>query len=110
MESSYPDTLQTLLRDDVISKSRVVHDSDKFLSEKAPTNKGLIISGIEANEKKGRIKNDDIISAILEDDKGNLIIYLFLEEEENDDVHSFEISAEKVEVIKSTEYKFICRM
>ncbi|CAI2183339.1 1896_t:CDS:10, partial [Funneliformis geosporum] len=55
VESSHPDVLQILLQDKDIAEARVVNaeefDNEKFLKNKAPTSKDLVIPGKKVHEK-----------------------------------------------------------
>ncbi|KAI8379595.1 P-loop containing nucleoside triphosphate hydrolase protein [Radiomyces spectabilis] len=113
VESSHPDTLQMLLKDQVISQGRIVRDeNDQIISAPAgatqsllvnskPTGKDLPIAGVkdktatETAEEERKKEEEKLFGAIVGIDK---------EDEEEDyageQVHSFEIAADHVENIK----------
>ncbi|KAI8139758.1 P-loop containing nucleoside triphosphate hydrolase protein [Fennellomyces sp. T-0311] len=124
VESSHPETLQMLLKDQVISQGRIVRDdndqvvhappgSSALLVNNKPSGKDLNIPGIQQQpkpattgeegehklsaEEEARKKEDEkLFGAVVRIDKED-------EEEDLDggeQVHSFEIAAEQVETIK----------
>ncbi|KAI9822587.1 MAG: DNA repair helicase RAD25 [Pycnora praestabilis] len=103
VESSDPEMLQRLLKDDVIGPLRI-EGSEEFTKEKAPQMGGLVIPGTknaagvkqqiekQATEGKGDpSKEDDIFITLREDDD---------DDDEMDQVHSFEVPASGVESIQ----------
>ncbi|ORX99508.1 DNA repair helicase rad25 [Basidiobolus meristosporus CBS 931.73] len=103
VESSHPEILQLLLRDQVIAQSRITSSDDKgkdLISSKAPTGKDLKIPGIkskeDAKEKVAdeKVNTEDEIFAVVDIDKEDQ------EEDDGDQVHSFEIDPGFVEIVK----------
>lgn len=110
VESSHPDMLQTLLRDNVIRDSRLIGDEDpnnngSLITGRAPNPKDISIAGVKkdvldpnkaaaasANAAGAAPQSDEEIFAVVGLDKDDD------DDVENDDVHSFEISATSVEV------------
>ncbi|KAF9967180.1 DNA repair helicase RAD25 [Mortierella alpina] len=106
VESSHPEMLQTLLRDQVIKESRLVGDEDPsaggaLITGRAPIGKDLTIPGVKkeipdpnkpATDKNGK-PGDEEIFAVVGLDRDD-------DDAENDDVHSFEISSSSVETVK----------
>ncbi|OZJ05509.1 putative DNA repair helicase ercc3 [Bifiguratus adelaidae] len=109
VESGYPDILQELLKDPVISAARELNTEEDtgdkgLLTSKAPTGKDLTIAGFKNKESKDdaaekedtedsqREPQEDLFGAVLKNDED--------EEEDEEDVHSFEIKAESVEAVK----------
>lgn len=103
VESSHPEMLQKLLRDQVIREARVVGDDDAnsggLITGKAPNAKDLTIPGIKkdvpdpnkpANGAIG-VQSEEEIFAVVGLDKDD-------DDIEPDDVHSFEIGSSSVEV------------
>ncbi|KAI8350705.1 DNA helicase [Mortierella sp. GBAus27b] len=112
VESSHPDMLQTLLRDNVIRESRLVGDEDpnnsgNLITGRAPNAKDITIPGVKkdaldpkattaaaAPAADGVSQGDEEIFAVVGLDKDDD------DDVENDDVHSFEISSTSVEAVK----------
>ncbi|KAI9246244.1 P-loop containing nucleoside triphosphate hydrolase protein [Phascolomyces articulosus] len=121
VESSHPETLQMLLKDQVISSGRIVRDDDDqvitapagssaLLVNNKPTGKDLTISGIpqtiapEGDQEKKLLPEDEAKKQ-QEDKLFGAVVQIDKEDEEDDldeeeQVHSFEIAAEQVENIK----------
>ncbi|RIB30035.1 P-loop containing nucleoside triphosphate hydrolase protein [Gigaspora rosea] len=104
VESSHPEVLQMLLQDPAIAEARINTDGaaqDAFITNKAPTDKGLVIPGKNDttadadNNAKGNNAQDDelLFNTVVAIDKED-------EEDEEDEVHSFEIRSEKFENVK----------
>ncbi|KXN68478.1 DNA repair helicase rad25 [Conidiobolus coronatus NRRL 28638] len=108
VESSYPDVLQMLLKDPEISAARSQlpqnedASKDGLIHEKAPSANGLVIPGTknpnaengeEGSSNQEATGKDDMFSVVLNQEKDD-------EDDENEQVHSFQISASKVEVVK----------
>ncbi|KAF0415598.1 DNA repair helicase rad25 [Gigaspora margarita] len=104
VESSHPEVLQMLLQDPAIAEARINTDGaaqDSFITNKAPTDKGLVIPGKNDttadadNKAKGNNAQDDelLFNTVVAIDKED-------EEDEEDEVHSFEIRSEKFENVK----------
>ncbi|ORZ02359.1 P-loop containing nucleoside triphosphate hydrolase protein [Syncephalastrum racemosum] len=114
VESSHPETLQMLLKDAIISNGRIIRDendqvisapsgSSALITNAKPTGKDLSIPGIqnkpdqktsleEEARKKEEAKLFGAVVGIENEDEEDL--------DEGEQVHSFEIAAEQVEVIK----------
>lgn len=107
VESSHPDMLQTLLRDNAIREARLIGDEDpgSLITGRAPNAKDLTIPGVKkdgldpnkpataATPAAGAVpQGDEEIFAVVGLDKDDD------DDVENDDVHSFEISSSSVEV------------
>ncbi|KAF7795953.1 hypothetical protein EIP86_007122 [Pleurotus ostreatoroseus] len=112
VESSHPETLQILLKDKVIRDARVhsapTDNSIKaatFTTSKAPTKGNLVIPGTKDAEKKkddatagkagnGAPHNDaDLFTAVVGVDADEV-------EEDDDNVHAFEIDDAKIDDVK----------
>lgn len=113
VESSHPDTLQMLLKDPVISAGRIIRDeNDQIISapdgssalmvNAKPSGKDLTIPGVQkegtkpmsAEDEERKKEEEKLFGAVVQIDKED-------EEEDLDvgeQVHSFEIAAEQVEV------------
>ncbi|KAG0034105.1 DNA repair helicase RAD25 [Podila clonocystis] len=106
VESSHPEMLQTLLRDNVIREARLVSEDDAnagsgLMTGKAPNAKDLTIPGIKKDPQDpnkpaapggaGNTGDEEIFAVVGLDRDDEL---------ESDDVHSFEISASSVEIVK----------
>jgi DNA excision repair protein ERCC-3 len=120
VESSHPETLQMLLKDSIINSGRVVRDeNDQIISAPAgsavllvsqkPTGKDLNIPGIkpkapEDPEKAKELTVEEIERKKEEEKYFGAVVGIDKEDEEDDfgaeQVHSFEIAAEHVEVIR----------
>lgn len=118
VESSHPETLQMLLKDSIINAGRVVRDeNDQIISappgsavllvSQKPTGKDLTISGIkpkapEEPEKPKEPTAEEIERKKEEEKYFGAVVGIDKEDEEDDfgaeQVHSFEIAAEHVEV------------
>ncbi|KAK9704128.1 DNA repair helicase RAD25 [Basidiobolus ranarum] len=103
VESSHPEILQLLLRDQVIAQSRIASSDDKgkdLISSKAPSGKDLKIPGIKSKEDQKektteeKASTEDEIFAVVDIDKDDQ------EEDDGDQVHSFEIDPGFVEIVK----------
>jgi DNA excision repair protein ERCC-3 len=108
VESSHPEMLQKLLRDQVIREARVVGDEDAnssggLITGKAPNAKDLTIPGIKkdvpdpnkpVNGGAPSTQSEEEIFAVVGLDKDD-------DDIEPDDVHSFEIGSSSVEVNNS---------
>ncbi|KAF9908099.1 DNA repair helicase RAD25 [Linnemannia zychae] len=106
VESSHPEMLQKLLRDQVIREARVIGDDDSnnnggLITGKAPNAKDLTIPGIKKDapdpNKPGTSttggQSEEEIFAVVGLDKDD-------DDIEPDDVHSFEIGSSSVEIVK----------
>ncbi|KAF9133586.1 DNA repair helicase RAD25 [Mortierella sp. 14UC] len=106
VESSHPEMLQKLLRDQVIREARVIGDDDPnnnggLITGKAPNAKDLTIPGIKKDvpdpNKPGTSnaggQSEEEIFAVVGLDKDD-------DDIEPDDVHSFEIGSGSVEIVK----------
>ncbi|CAG8529830.1 4471_t:CDS:1 [Paraglomus brasilianum] len=120
VESSHPETLQKLLQDDTIAAARIINDDsqDKYflMKNKAPTAKDLVIPGKRIEDSLKSSDSMDIdtvdknalpsdVSAENNDDEGlfNTVVEIDKEDEEDEDVdevHSFEIDAAQFEKVK----------
>ncbi|KZF20355.1 putative DNA repair helicase [Xylona heveae TC161] len=107
VESTDPEMLQRLLKDEVVGKTRI-EGSDEITKEKAPQMGGLVIPGTKNaagvkqqpdqaqaqrtdQDAEGPAKEDDIFLTLREEDD---------DEDETDQVHSFEIVSDDVEVVQ----------
>ncbi|KAH0833260.1 P-loop containing nucleoside triphosphate hydrolase protein [Lanmaoa asiatica] len=114
VESSHPDTLQHLLKDKVIREARVVSQqadnsirAATFTTSKAPAKGNLVIPGTKDAEKKkdegiasrppgipGTASSDaDLFTSIVGVDGDDI-------EEDDDNVHAFEIDDAKIDDVK----------
>ncbi|KAG0061858.1 DNA repair helicase RAD25 [Linnemannia elongata] len=107
VESSHPEMLQKLLRDQVIREARVVGEDDAnsaggLITGKAPNAKDLTIPGIKkdvpdpnkpTNGAGTSTQSEEEIFAVVGLDKDD-------DDIEPDDVHSFEIGSSSVEIVK----------
>ncbi|KAL1920170.1 uncharacterized protein VTP21DRAFT_1316 [Calcarisporiella thermophila] len=116
VESSYPEILQRLLKDDIIGRARIMETDSKgalstnLLTAKAPTAKDLSIPGTGKTDKKKEEKNQEEgesaegeTAANEEDDLFNAVVRIEKEDEEDeesDQVHSFEIDPTSVEPVR----------
>lgn len=120
VESSHPETLQMLLKDPIISSGRIVRDeNDQIISappgsallvNSKPTNKDLNIPGISkikdiddgSVEKIKELTAEEAERKKEEEKYFGAVVGIDKEDEEDDfgaeQVHSFEIAAEHVEV------------
>lgn len=124
VESSHPETLQMLLKDTVINQGRIVRDeNDQVISAPAgssallvnnkPSGKNLAISGINkqspaegGKDKSKSLLDEEAQKKIEEEQLFGAVVRIDKEDEEEDldggeQVHSFEIAAEQVEVCSS---------
>ncbi|KAI5481776.1 DNA excision repair protein ERCC-3 [Pseudohyphozyma bogoriensis] len=121
VESGHPETLRILLRDEIVSKARVVveegaADQGKEAAtygleqDKAPKRAGLVIPGTKAagagvadgeagDKDKGKGKEKE---KALEDDLFTAVVGLEKEDdiEDDDEVHAFEIQESEIETVK----------
>jgi DNA excision repair protein ERCC-3 len=125
VESSHPETLQMLLKDHVISSGRIVRDENDMITSAPagasallvnakPTGKDLSIPGVKIIEKidDGSVEKIKELTAEEADRKKEeekyfgAVVGIDKEDEEDDfggeQVHSFEIAAEHVEVSIAT--------
>ncbi|KAI7850480.1 P-loop containing nucleoside triphosphate hydrolase protein [Circinella umbellata] len=126
VESSHPETLQMLLKDQVISSGRIVRDdndqvitapegSSALLVNNKPTGKDLSIPGIQQQQQQqGGLEDDNEKKPLSLEEQAKkqqeeklfgAVVQIDKEDEEDDldegeQVHSFEIAAEQVENIK----------
>ena len=124
VESSHPETLQMLLKDQVISSGRIVRDdndqvitapegSSALLVNNKPTGKDLSIPGIQQQQQQqGGLEDDNEKKPLSLEEQAKkqqeeklfgAVVQIDKEDEEDDldegeQVHSFEIAAEQVEV------------
>lgn len=104
VESSHPEMLQTLLRDNVIREARLVSEDDAnagsgLMTGKAPNAKDLTIPGIKKDPQDPNKPAAPGAAGITGDEEIFAVVGLDRDDElESDDVHSFEISASSVEV------------
>lgn len=105
IESSHPDTLQFLLKDSVIRDARVIPQqqpgdvvSTALMTSKAPTKSGLVIPGTKEsgaggqNAADGKRQTDaDLFTSVVGVDNDEI-------DEDDDNVHSFEIDDTKIDV------------
>jgi DNA excision repair protein ERCC-3 len=118
VESAYPETLQMLLKDPVISQGRIVRDENDqiitapqgtagLLTSSKPSGKDLNIPGIQKlkegeEEKKNELTEEEIQRKKDEEKYFGAVVAIDKEDEEDDfaaeQVHSFEIAAGHVEV------------
>jgi DNA excision repair protein ERCC-3 len=103
VESSDPELLQRLLRDEVIGPLRI-SSSEDITKEKAPTMDGLIIPGtrpLNAQPTNGDAKIKEGSTAPLAPTEDE--VFAALQDDDNDDmeqVHSFEIPSSGVEAVQ----------
>ncbi|KAF2455609.1 DNA repair helicase RAD25 [Lineolata rhizophorae] len=100
IESSDPDALHQLLSDGEISECRVAGATD-LEKEAAPSMSGLVIPGTklaagarenpDQPQRDNQLQTNEILNKLTEDDE---------EEEEVDQVHSFEIRQETVQIVQ----------
>ncbi|KAI8876274.1 DNA repair helicase rad25 [Backusella circina FSU 941] len=119
VESAYPETLQMLLKDPVISQGRIVRDENDqiiaapqgtagLLTSSKPSGKDLNIPGIqkmkEGEEEKKELTEEEIQRKKEEEKYFGAVVAIDKEDEEDDfaaeQVHSFEIAAGHVESVK----------
>ncbi|KAG0088287.1 DNA repair helicase RAD25 [Podila epicladia] len=106
VESSHPEMLQTLLRDNVIREARLVSEDDAnagngLMTGKAPNAKDLTIPGIKKDPQDPNKPSAPGASGNTGDEEIFAVVGLDRDDElESDDVHSFEISASSVEIVK----------
>ncbi|KAG0356993.1 DNA repair helicase RAD25 [Podila minutissima] len=106
VESSHPEMLQTLLRDNVIREARLVSEDDAnagsgLMTGKAPNAKDLTIPGIKKDPQDPNKPAAPGAAGITGDEEIFAVVGLDRDDElESDDVHSFEISASSVEIVK----------
>ncbi|OCH95466.1 DNA helicase [Obba rivulosa] len=109
VESSHPETLQILLKDKVIREARVhsapVDNSIKaatFTTSKAPVKGNLVIPGTKEAEKKkddtangkpGTTSDAELFTSVVGVDADEI-------EEDDDNVHAFEIDDAKIDDVK----------
>ncbi|KZV62100.1 DNA helicase [Peniophora sp. CONT] len=108
IESTHPDMLQTLLKDSTIRDARVITTNEPsnnkvatFTTAKAPTKAGLVIPGTE-EAKKG--KDDPTKATAGAADEALFSSVVGVEgdeiEEDDDNVHAFEIDDAKIDAVK----------
>ncbi|ODV88567.1 hypothetical protein CANCADRAFT_28840 [Tortispora caseinolytica NRRL Y-17796] len=101
IESSSAEILKALLSDPTIASLRVASDgADQLTSEKAPTKGDLVIPGTKkpdtsAGEPQSQAEHNDKIENLYETVVGD-----DQDEEDQDTVHSFEVPADSIEVVK----------
>ncbi|KAG0040177.1 DNA repair helicase RAD25 [Podila clonocystis] len=106
VESSHPEMLQTLLRDSVIREARLVSEDDAnagsgLMTGKAPNAKDLTIPGIKKDPQDPNKQAAPGGAGTTGDEEIFAVVGLDRDDElESDDVHSFEISASSVEIVK----------
>ncbi|KAG0335304.1 DNA repair helicase RAD25 [Podila horticola] len=106
VESSHPEMLQTLLRDNVIREARLVSDDDAnagggLMTGKAPNGKDLTIPGIKKDPQDPNKLAAPGAASTTGDEEIFAVVGLDRDDDvESDDVHSFEISASSVEIVK----------
>ncbi|KAF9335292.1 DNA repair helicase RAD25 [Podila minutissima] len=106
VESSHPEMLQTLLRDNVIREARLVSEDDAsagsgLMTGKAPNAKDLTIPGIKKDPQDPNKPAAPGAAGVTGDEEIFAVVGLDRDDElESDDVHSFEISASSVEIVK----------
>ncbi|KAK3813309.1 MAG: P-loop containing nucleoside triphosphate hydrolase protein [Benniella sp.] len=113
VESSHPDMLQKLLRDNVIRDARLIGDEDpnnngSLITGRAPNAKDLSIAGVKkdaVDPNKTAAASDPAAGAAAPQGDEEIFAVVGLDKDddddvENDDVHSFEISAASVEPVK----------
>lgn len=104
VESSHPEMLQTLLRDNVIREARLVSEEDThggggLMTGKAPNAKDLTIPGIKKDAQDPNKPAAPGAAGTTGDEEIFAVVGLDRDDDvESDDVHSFEISASSVEV------------
>lgn len=107
IESSHPDTLQHLLKDRVIREARVIAQPNQakptdaisaaLMTSKAPTKSGLVIPGTKQAGAPGATgdaekKNDaELFTSVVGVDNDEI-------DEDDDNVHAFEIDDTKIDV------------
>ena len=139
VESSHPETLQMLLKDQIISSGRIVRDesdqvitapegSSALLVNNKPSGKDLNIPGIQQQQQDGSEEDKDKKPLSLEEEAKKqqeeklfgAVVQIDKEDEEDDldegeQVHSFEIAAEQVEVriyvfvLEDLKVKYFCK-
>lgn len=112
VESSHPETLQLLLKDSIIRDARVVSRSNEtnkmttFTTAKVPVKGNLVIPGTKETEKK---KDDASKTSSASVGNGNTDAELFTSvvgvdgdeiDEDDDNVHAFEIDDAKIDDVK----------
>ncbi|KAF9214409.1 DNA repair helicase RAD25 [Podila verticillata] len=106
VESSHPEMLQTLLRDNVIREARLVSEEDTpggggLMTGKAPNAKDLTIPGIKKDAQDPNKPAAPGAASTTTDEEIFAVVGLDRDDDvESDDVHSFEISASSVEIVK----------
>lgn len=106
IESSHPETLQHLLKDQVIREARVIPQQPgdavtaALMTSKAPTKSGLVIAGTkeagaggQALDAAGANKQSDadLFTSVVGVDNDDI-------DEDDDNVHSFQIDDTKIDV------------
>ena len=103
IESSHPETLQFLLKDNVIREARVIPQqqpgdvvSAALMTSKAPTKAGLVIPGTKEGgtgnqNADGKKQDADLFTSVVGIDNDEI-------DEDDDNVHSFEINDTKIDV------------
>ncbi|KAL1747120.1 P-loop containing nucleoside triphosphate hydrolase protein [Schizophyllum fasciatum] len=105
IESSHPDTLQFLLKDKTIRDARVISTQQDtsikaatFTTSKAPTKGTLVIPGTDKKKEDGKAggttqADADIFSSVVGVENDEI-------DEDDDNVHSFEIDDAKIDEVK----------
>lgn len=104
IESSHPETLQFLLKDSMIREARVIPQQQQpgdvvsaaLITSKAPTKAGLVIPGTKevtaGNQAADAKRQDsDLFTSVVGIDNDEI-------DEDDDNVHSFEINDTKIDV------------
>ncbi|GAA5823299.1 hypothetical protein JCM3770_002189, partial [Rhodotorula araucariae] len=116
VESTDPETLRILLRDEVIAKARVPPEEQQardgaagpatatfgLEKDKAPTRAGLVIPGTSKPDAAGGADGADKAKSREEEDLFTAVVGLDKEDQMDDDdeVHSFEIREAEIEAVK----------
>jgi DNA excision repair protein ERCC-3 len=124
VESSHPDTLQSLLKDRIIREARLISaptdhsiKAATFTTSKAPTRGNLVIPGTKEAEKRksdvvdgtqnGKPSDVDLFTSVVGVEGGKRLTVFRLRflisvideiEEDDDNVHAFEIKDDKIDV------------
>ncbi len=100
VESAYPDTLQLLLKDEVIQQAVIRSDAANAAIEIAPAPEKPAKPAAKEGEAETIEETVDEIKAELPDDLYNVVINLDKDETDDaeDRVYSFEINPKQVEV------------
>ncbi|THG95187.1 hypothetical protein EW145_g8004, partial [Phellinidium pouzarii] len=111
IESSHPDTLQFLLKDNVIREARVISQQQQqpgdvitaaLTTSKAPTKSGLVIPGTKEAGAGGQVSDAvggkkqtdaDLFTSVVGVDNDEI-------DEDDDNVHAFEVDDSKIDDVK----------